>query len=118
MLRACRVTSNLKFLSRVTLDVSTENFYWGSRLLGALADPHYGAVIQLIERYQNAVAVKGRQLILEYDRKMTESGDFTLAARANEELCKMAKEQTTIALNNVLREASARMKNGYNRADN
>ncbi len=112
------VPSMPAYLSRVTLDVSTENFYWGSRLLGALADPHYGAVIQLIERYQNAVAVKGRQLILEYDRKMTESGDFTLAARANEELCKMAKEQTTIALNNVLREASVRMKNGYNRADN
>ena len=107
-----------KYLSDVTLDTSTENFYWGSRLLGALADPHYPQCIQHIERYQNAVLVKGRQLVLEYDRKMQESGNFALAFEANEALCKMAKEQTISTLNKVLHEASVRMKNGYNRADN
>ncbi len=107
-----------KYLSDVTLDTSTENFYWGSRLLGALADPHYPQCIQHIERYQNAVLVKGRQLVLEYDRKMQESGNFALASEANEALCKMAKEQTISTLNKVLHEASVRMKNGFNRADN
>ena len=107
-----------KYVSDVTLDTSTENFYWGSRLLGALADPHYAACIQNIERYQNAVAVKGRRLVLEYDRKMLESGDYSLAAKANEELCAMAKEQTISTLNKVLLEASRQMKNGFNRADN
>ena len=106
------------YLSRVTLDVSTENFYWASRLIGVLADHDYAANIQQIERYQAAVATKGRQLVREYDRKMTESGNFSLTAEANEALCKMAKEQTTDTLNKVLLESSARMKNGYNRADN
>jgi len=106
------------YLSQVTLDTSTENFYWGSRLIGALADPNYSACIQLIERYQNAVAVKGRQLILEYDRKIAESGDAALAAEANGKLCEMAKEQTISTLNKVLLSASQHMKNGYNRADN
>ena len=107
-----------KYLSAVTLDVSTENFYWGSRLLAALADSHYSACVQLIERYQNAVVVKGRQLIREYDKKIAETGDASLAREANEKLAAMAKEQTIAALNRVLREASAHMKNGYNLADN
>ena len=106
------------YLSQVTMDVSTENFYWASRLLGAMADPNYGTCVQLIERYQNWVAVKGRQILREYDRKMIESGDFTLTREANGKLCDMAREQTTKALNQVLREASMHMKNGYNRADN
>ena len=107
-----------KYLNDVTLDVSTENFYWPSRLIGALADPHYATIIPFVERYQSQMAAKCRQLILEYDRKMQETGDFSLTAEANEELCKKAKEITTQTLNLVLLEASKQMKNGYNRGDN
>ena len=106
------------YLSRVTLDASTENFYWASRLIGALADSCYSGCIQHIERYHNAVMTEGRRLLREYDRKMTETGDFTLTQEANEALCRMAKERTTDTLNKVLLEASTHMKNGYNRADN
>ena len=107
-----------KYLSDVALKTSTENFYWGSRLIDALADHDYAACIQQIERYQYAVAVKGRQIIREYDRKMGETGDYSLCAEANEKLCAMAKEQTADTLTKVLHESSTRMKNGYNRADN
>ncbi len=107
-----------KYLSDVTLDTSTENFYWGSRLIDALADHSYGACIQLIERYHKSMQAKGRQIIREYDRKMIESGDYSLIAEANEKLCAMAKEQTIDTLNKVLLESSKLMKNGYNRADN
>ena len=106
------------YVSDVTLDASTENLYWGSRLIGALADANYASCVQQIERYQAMVAVLGRQLIREYDRKMTASGDFTLTAEANGKLCAMAKEQTTATLNKVLLTASEHMKNGFNRADN
>ena len=106
------------YLSDVTLDTSTENFYWGSRLIGALVDPIYAAGIQQIERYQNAVAVKGRQIVREYDRKIAETGDEALIAEANEKLAAMAKERTTDTLNKILLEASKHMKNGYNLADN
>ena len=106
------------YLSRVTLDASSENFYWASRMIGALADPYYAFCVQIVERYQSAVAAKGRRIIAEYDRKMGESGDFSLTAKANDELCKMARKETVSCLNQVLSEASARMKNGYNRADN
>ena len=112
------VPSMPKYVSEVTLDTSTENFYWASRLLSALADPNYAACIQLINRYQNAVAVKGRQLIREYDQKIAATGDLGLAKEANEKLCQMAKEQATKTLNQVLLEASKAMKNGYRLADN
>ena len=104
-----------KYLSNVALDVSTDNFYWGSRLLGALADHSYA---ECIERYQDAVATRGRRLILEYDRRMAASGDFSLAAEANEALADMARKQTIDTLNKVLLESSRDMKNGYNRKDN
>ncbi len=106
------------YLREVTLDVSTENLYWSSRLLGALADHDFAACAQHIERYQNAVAVKGRQLLREYDAKMLASGDWSLASEANEKLAAMAKEQTDYALGKVLQVSSEHMKNGYNRADN
>ena len=106
------------YLSKVTLDASTENFYWSSRLIGALADPWYASIIQNIDRYEEAVMTKGRQLIREYDRKMTEKDDFSLTEEANEKLSAMAREETVSALNKVLQTASEKMKNGFNLADN
>jgi len=107
-----------KYLSDVSLDASTENFYWASRMIGALADPHFPACIQHIERYQNAVITAGRKLVLEYDRRMTETGDFSLTAEANEKLAAMAKKETVKTLNLVLQFASERMRDGYHRGDN
>ena len=107
-----------KYLSDVSLDVSTGNFYWGSRLIDALADHNYATCIQLIERYHNAVFTEGRRIVREFDEKMTASGDFTLTEKANEALAAMAKQQTTETLGKVLYDASVHMKNGYNRADN
>ncbi len=107
-----------KYLSEVTLDVSTENFYWGTRLIGALADANYATSIQFIERYQNAVMTEGRKILREYDKKIAEGEDPSVLIKANEKLCEMAKKQTTETLGKVLHDASLHMKNGYNRADN
>ena len=107
-----------KYLSDVTLDASTENFYWASRLIGAMADHSYNQCVQIVTRYQNAVVTEGRRLVLEYDKKLAEAGDTSLCAEANEKLAAMAKEQTDKALTAVLHESSVTMKNGYNRADN
>ena len=113
-----QVTRMPDYLSRVTLDASTENLYWSSRLLGVLADRNFASCIQDIERYQDAVAIRGRQLIREYDRKMAETGDFSLTAEANDRLCVMCREETTKTMNKLLQTASERMKNGFDLADN
>ena len=106
------------YLSKVGLEPSTENFYWASRMIGALADPCFSWCLQDIGCYHDAVAVKGRRLILEYDRAMTESGDFSKTAEANRKLCEMAKQETNAALGKILQTASEHMKNGYSLADN
>ena len=107
-----------KYLTEVTEDVSTENFYWGSRLIGALADPHYGAAIVHVERYQASVVSQARALLREYDQKYTASGDLAVLEQANEALCAMAKKETIDTLGKVLLCASQGMKNGYSRGDN
>lgn len=106
------------YLSSVQLEASTENFYWGSRLIGALADHSYNQCVQHIDRYQSAVMTKGRKIVLEYDRKIAETGDAKLLEEANERLAAMAKAQTDKTLTAVLHESSVTMKNGYSRADN
>ncbi len=105
------------YLGKVTSDVSTENFYWASVLIGTLADSCFNTAVQEIDRYQEATAVRGRQLVREWDRKMLDSKDYTLTTEANKAICEMGKEETTKALNTVLRKAQENMKNGFNRAD-
>ena len=106
------------YLSKVTLDVSTENLFWASRLIGAMADKDYDHCIQNIERYHDAVNIRARQLIIEYDKKMAETGDYSLAAEANKKICDMAKEETSKALGCILDTSSVRMKNNSKLADN
>lgn len=105
------------YLSKVTLDVSTENLFWASRLIGAMADKDYDHCIQNIERYQDAVNIRGRQIIREYDKRMAETGDFSLTAEANRKLCEMAKEETTKTLGKILETSSVRMKNNSSLSD-
>ena len=112
------VKSMPKYVSDVTLDCDSNNFYWSNRLIGCLADSNYGTAIQAIERYQAAIFNEGTKLINEYDKKFIEAKDVKLIAEANEKLCNMAKEVTTDTLNKVLLNASAHMKNGYSRSDN
>lgn len=107
-----------KYLSDVELEVSTDNFYWASRLIEALADANYSYCIQQVERYQAAVAAHSQRLIRQFDREMTEKKDFTLCEKANEEICMMLKKETADALSKILQTASEHMKCGYSRADN
>lgn len=106
------------YLSKVSTDVSTENFYWANRIIGVLADSNFGLNIQNIERYQDAVACKGREIINSYDAKMTETGKYELADEANRALVDMAREEATSTINKLMMTASRQMKNGYSRADN
>ena len=106
------------YLSKVTMDVDSDTFYWASRLIGAMADANYAACIQHIERYQAAIAANGSRLVHEYDKKMLESSDYSLIAEANRKLSAMARTEATATLGKVLREGSLAMKCGYKRSDN
>ncbi len=112
------VTKMPKYVSDVKSDVSTGNFYWASRMIEALADAHYGPCIQHVERYQSAVSAGCHRIMNEYDRKMKETGDYSLCDEANKKICEMLKKETDAALKRILQTASEHMKSGYSRADN
>jgi dipeptidase len=107
------------FYANTTLTVSTDNLYWSSRLLGALADSHYNRCARLIERYQNAVSNQSHALIDSYDQKLATAKDVqTGLEEANEAIAAMTKKETAKALDQVLYEVSCQMKNGFNLSDN
>ena len=106
------------YIADTKLDVDSNTFYWGSRLIGALADSNYGTSIQFIERYQNKTMNEARRLLNEYDAKMLKQNDNKLLLEANQKICDMVKKETIDTLGKVLHDASVHMKNGYSRADN
>lgn len=113
-----KTSSMPKYVSEVKTDVDSNNFYWISRLIGALTDPCYASSIQVIDRYQNEVAAKSHEIINKYDKKMITENNYSYITEANDEICKMAKKLATKTLNEVLLNASKNMKCNYNRSDN
>lgn len=107
-----------EYLTNTTLDVSTDNFYWSSRLISALADAHFNKNAIHIERYQNKCMEIGHRIINETDSRFIENSDMALLADANEKAADLIKNETLKCLNNVLYESSMLMKNSFARSDN
>ena len=107
-----------KYLSGTKEDVSTDSFYWNSRLINILADANFGSCVQIVERYQNITMCRAHEIINEYDAKFEASGDVDVLDEANVKLCEMAREETQKTLNQLVLEATRHMKTAYNRADN
>ena len=108
------------YLGNTTAKVSTDNFYWSNRLIGALANASYGKSIMHIERYQLSVASKANAIVHEFDEQLLNAweNEDTLCEKANEAVSEMLQKETDEVLNKVLYEASNVMKNGYSRSDN
>lgn len=62
------VSTTPEYLSNTGKDVSTDNFYWSSRLVAAMADASYSKSLFHIERYQLAVASKSHALTISMTR--------------------------------------------------
>lgn len=106
------------YMANTTMTVSTDTFYWASRLIAAMGDQNFKTCVMDIERYQIATANRGHELINKFDREILENKDYSLKYKANEELAKMAKEETDKTLSKVLLDASKNMVLSYSRADN
>lgn len=109
------------YVSNTTGNVSTDNFYWSSRLLAAMADASYKQSLIHIERYQNQVAAKAHEILNAYNEKLkmesNEEKKLALRHKANEEMASIVKDLTQDTLNKVLFELSSNMKNAYSRSD-
>lgn len=110
-----------EYLSNTTGEVSTENFYWSSRLIAAMADASYRSSVFHIERYQEHVMAKGHELIHHYDELLSRETDAVMRRRlreeANRSIAKMLQKETADTLDKVLFELSGQMKNAYSRSD-
>ena len=113
-----RVDDTPKYLKEVGEEVSTENFYWSNRLIGALADPHFNEAMVWIDRYQNKMAAMGHEFINKFDKQYSEGNSTKkLLEEANNEIAEFFKKETTNVLGKVLYTASLKMKNAYSRSD-
>lgn len=110
-----------EYLAATTSEVSTESFYWTSRMIAALSDASYGKSILHTERYEEYVMAKSYELLRHYDtllqEESTEEVRRQLREQANEELAQMVKKAAADTLKKVLDERSNEMKNAYLRSD-
>ena len=109
------------YLSCTTGEVSTDSFYWVSRMIAAMTDASYAKSLIHAERYELAVLSASRALVKEYDAKLSAEPDAArraaLREEANEAIAKMLKAKASDTLDKVLFELSSGMKNAFARSD-
>ena len=110
-----------EYLANTTGTVSTDNFYWTSRLIAAMADASYNKSLFHLERYEEAVLSEARALVNQYDAKLAAEPDAArraaLREEANTAIAAMLQEKAADTLDKVLFELSSQMKNAYSRSD-
>lgn len=110
-----------EYLANTTGEVSTDNFYWTSRLIAAMADAAYRKALIHIERYQQATLAGAHAIINEYDiRQAAQPGEAAraaLRAEANAAVADMLRTHAGDTLDKVLFELSGQMKNKFARSD-
>lgn len=115
------ITETPDYLNNTTAQVNTDNLYWTSRLIGAMADASYAQSLIHIERYQNSTAASGRAILKKYDALLAEESDeakkMQLRLQANQEVSDMLEKASNEVLGKVLYELSNKMKCAYARSD-
>lgn len=112
------VESFPEYIGGTTDTVSTDYMYWTSRIIAALTDAHIGNGLLLSERYNNMVWNKSVEILNEYDKRICQGENQQLLFEANKKITDMVKKESDKALNNILNNASEKMKIRYHRGDN
>lgn len=116
------INTTPEYLANTTAQVTTENFYWANRIIGALADAHFAACANHIEQYQDTVGSIGWKKINDCDKKVkAENLSYKDAAAeleaTNEAITTLVKRETDKCLDKVLFSASMGMRNAYGMSD-
>jgi dipeptidase A. Cysteine peptidase. MEROPS family C69 len=129
------VETTPSYFADTTARVTSENFYWASRLLAALSDAHFSETIPDVERYQEKTIAAGHENVRVTDAQLAtgladattapaevQEGDAAAIRRAleaaNEQLAGLVKEETDQVLGRVLFISSNLMQNHFSRSDN
>ena len=108
------------YLACTTGEVSTDSFYWVSRMIAAMADASYAKSLIHVERYEEGVLSASRALLNQYDKNIASAGESQRAAlreEANTAIAAELKKRASDTLDKVLFELSCNMKNAYSRSD-
>ena len=108
------------YLACTTGEVSTDSFYWVSRMIAAMADASYAKSLIHVERYEEGALSASRALLNQYDKKIAsaeESQRAALREEANTAIAAELKKRASDTLDKVLFELSSGMKNAYARSD-
>ena len=109
------------YLAGTTGEVSTESFYWVSRMIAAMADASYGKSVFHVERYELGVLSVCRALLNQYDAKQLAETDPPAAppcARRPTRLWPLrSRPAPPIRWIRCCFELSSNMKNAYSRSD-
>lgn len=116
-----------EYLANTSAEVSTDNFYWTSRMIAAMADASYAKSVFHIERYDEKVMSKAHEIIYRYDDLLGADRDVQtdavsklgqkLRQQANRETADMVRQAASDTLGKVLYELSNQMKYSYSRSD-
>ncbi len=116
-----------EYLANTSAEVSTDIFYWTSRMIAAMADASYAKSVFHIERYDEKVMSKAHEIIYRYDDLLGADRDVQtdavsklgqkLRQQANRETADMVRQAASDTLGKVLYELSNQMKNSYSRSD-
>lgn len=114
------VNDTPSYLRDTTGRVTTENFYWVNRIIGALVDSHYAKAMAHVERYELQTLAKGHNFLMAFDtlfKKKGEKSTQQFLEECNEQIAAYIKEETDQLLDKVLYEASMEMKNAFSKDD-
>ena len=110
------------YLEDTTTRVTSENFYWANRIIGALADGARTGCVPHVERYQEVLPAATFALVRACDERVREdavAGDDVCGEleAANDAIADECRRQTEVLLDHVLYEASMGMGNAFCRSD-
>lgn len=110
------ITETPNYLSNTTEKVSTDNFYWSSRLIAGLADSHLAYHESSIDDYIQETMAHGHAMIARVDKalKAKEKVDFN---KENQEMCDFLEKKTQELLQKILFDESNLMTNRYSVSD-
>lgn len=110
-----------EYFSDTTKEVSTDSFYWCSRMIAAMADASYKNSLIHVERYQEKIMSLAHEILNKYDaliqKKLDPETRQNLRQEANQKMAEIVKKETADTLDKVLYELSNQMKNSYARSD-
>ena len=101
--------------------VTSENFYWANRLIGALADVRFHECGRAVEDYQEKIGGMGHKQIHDVDAAVAALPEAEVPSeltRANEAFAERVRVETDALLGKVLYTTSCAMKNSFAMNDN